>query len=83
MEVTPVTIQELKDLVASDNFHHATYRELNTIWEGLYIYANDPDPKWVGYRLVGSFNKSEGAIADEAYDIVRHTGVSLGSRGNG
>ncbi len=78
-----MTIQELKDLVASGNFHHATYRELNTIWEGLYIYAVDPDPKWIVYRLVGSFNKSEGAIADEAYNIVRHTGVSLGTYGKG
>ena len=77
-----MTLDQLKALMESGEFHHATYRQLGTIWEGLYIYVNDPDPKWVGYRLVGSFNKSDG-FADAAYDLVRHTGVSLGSRGNG
>jgi hypothetical protein len=77
-----MTLEQLKTLMDSGRFHHATYRQLGTIWEGLYIYERDDDPKWVGYRLVGSFNKSE-ATADAAYDIVRSTGVSLGSRGNG
>jgi hypothetical protein len=77
-----MTLEQLTSLLESGQFHHATYRELNTIWEGLYIYANDPDLKWVGYRLVGSFNKADG-LSDAAYEMVRHTGVSLGSRGNG
>ncbi len=77
-----MTLEELKSLQESGQFHHATYRELGTIWEGLYIYANDDDPKWVGYRLVGSFNKSDG-LADAAYDLVRNSGVSLGAYGRG
>jgi hypothetical protein len=77
-----MTLEQLKQLKESGKFHHATYRELNTIWEGLYIYERDEDPKWIGYRLVGSFNKADGN-ADAAYDIVRETGVSVGSFGNG
>ena len=79
-----MTLEQLQSLLESGQFHHATYRELGTIWEGLYIYAKDSDPKWVGYRLVGSFNKyADAGLSDAAYEMVRSTGVSLGSRGNG
>lgn len=77
-----MTLADLKELLDSKEFHHATYRELGSIWEGLYIYAKDPDPKWVGYRLVGSFNKADGTL-DQAEELVRGTGVSLGAYGRG
>jgi len=77
-----MTLEQLKSLQDSGKFHHATYRELGTIWEGLYIYETDDDPKWVGYRLVGSFNKVDG-LADVAYELVRASGVSLGAFGRG
>lgn len=77
-----MTLEQLKALLESGRFHHATMRELNTIWEGLYIYEKDDDPKWVGYRMVGSFNKADGLV-DAAYELVRGTGVSLGAYGQG
>lgn len=76
-----MTIADLKQLQDSGEFHHATYRELGTIWEGLYIYRKDPDPKWIGYRLVGSFNKNDGPILEEAMELCR--GISVGAYGKG
>jgi hypothetical protein len=78
-----MNLERLKALLESGQFHHATYRQLGTIWEGFYIYEKAPDPKWVGYCLVGSFNKSEGDLMLAAEDMVRHTGVSLGAYGRG
>jgi hypothetical protein len=75
-----MTIEQLKNLLSSGQFDHATYREIGSIWEGLYIYAKE-DSK-IGFNLVGSFNVADG-LADEAHELVRHTGVSVGSRGNG
>jgi hypothetical protein len=77
-----MTLEALKALLESGEFHHATYRDLGKIWEGLYIYEKDPDPKWVGYRLVGSFNKTDENLF-AAEDLVRGTGVSLGAFGRG
>jgi hypothetical protein len=77
-----MTLEQLQALLDSGQFHHATYRELGTIWEGLYIYVKDEDPKWVGYRLAGSFNKADGTLS-AAEDIVRGTGVSVGAYGRG
>lgn len=75
-----MTIEELKQLLASGEFDHATYREIGTIWEGLYIYKKENSK--VGFNVAGCFNKADG-LADEAHELVRHTGVSVGSRGNG
>jgi hypothetical protein len=59
-----MTLEQLKALIESGQFHHATYRELGTIWEGLYIYAKEDSS--VGFQSVGCFNKSDG-LADMAY----------------
>ena len=75
-----MNLEQLKALMESGQFHHATYRELGTIWEGLYIYVKE-DSK-IGFNLAGSFNKADG-LADAAYDMVRNTGVSLGAYGRG
>lgn len=77
-----MTLEALKQLLDSGQFDHATYRNIGTIWEGLYIYRKDANGM-LGFSVAGSFNKNDGAIVDEAYELVRHTGVSLGSRGNG
>jgi len=76
-----MTIDTLKRIMESGQFDHATYRNLGTIWEGLYIYVKE-DSK-IGFTLAGSFNKNDGSIVDQAYELVRSTGVSLGIRGNG
>lgn len=78
-----MTLEQLKQLMDSGEFHHATYRNIGTIWEGLYIYRKDDKPKWVGYELVGSFNKNDGEVMNQAEDMVRHTGVSVGAYGRG
>lgn len=69
------TVQMLKDLIASGEFHHATYRDYGTIWEGLYIYKKQ-DNRFNGFTLAGRFDKDE---CDEAYAVVRSTGVYEGS----
>jgi hypothetical protein len=69
------SLKLLRWMLADGTFHHATYRDQGTIWEGLYVYQVDDSP--MGYTLALSFNK--GAESDAAHNLVRHTGVSLGS----
>ena len=84
-----MTIQELKELRASGRFHHATYRNQGTLWEGLWVYENDaPGPNhkpgnWhPGYKPAGAFFKDSPEL-DAAYDELRGTGISLGRYGAG
>lgn len=76
-----MTICELKALRESGRFDHATYRGFGTLWEGLWIYEKDPSG-FHGYRPAGAFLKNSPDL-DAAYEMVRGTGVSLGSYGNG
>ena len=76
-----MTIDELKALKESGNFHHATYRNQNTLWEGLWIYQRDPQG-FRGYSPAGAFFKDSPDL-DAAYDVVHGTGVSLGAFGCG
>lgn len=73
-----MTVTELQELIDCKRFHHATYRNLSTVWEGLYIYENTSDP--LGFALAGVFHKTDPYLID-AYDAVRSTGVSVGGRG--
>ena len=73
-----MTIDELKSLIAEGKFHHATYRDHGTLWEGLWIYEKSDDR--IGFKPAGSFPKG---TEDEAYQLVRHTGVSNGAYGRG
>lgn len=72
-----MTIEELKILMESGNFYHATMR--TDFARGLHIYAKE-DNKFNGFKPVGYFssvyNKEE---CDEAYKIVRGTGIYEGS----
>lgn len=76
-----MTIDELKALKASGRFHHATYRDIGTIWEGLYIYANSHYGLHA-FELEGCFGKDNVEL-EAAYDVVRSSGVSVGAYGNG
>ena len=67
-------------MLAKGEFNHATYREIGKLHEGLYIYKNE-DNGFNGFDLAFMFPK--GAEEEDAYALVRHTGVSFGSRGNG
>jgi len=76
-----MTINELKKLMDSGEFHHATMRV--DFARGLHIYAKD-DNKFNGFKPVGYFSSVyEKELCDEAYQITRKTGVSLGSYGQG
>ena len=84
-----MTLQELKDLRTSGRFHHATYRDLGTLWEGLWIYANEePGPNhkpgnWhPGFKPFGAFLKDSPDL-EAAYAEVRGSGVSVGRYGAG
>jgi hypothetical protein len=68
-------LQILSTMLADGSFHHATYRDQGTVWEGLYIYQKSDNQ--MGYELALGFMK--GQEADDAHNLVRHTGVSLGS----
>jgi len=74
-----MTIDQLKKILANGEFHHATYRDHGTLWEGLHIYVKE-DNSFNGFTNAGFFPKEN---HQEAYDLVRYTGVSVDSRGRG
>lgn len=74
-------IDVLKGLLESGEFHHATYRCIGTVWEGLWIYKRDPDG-FRGYSVVTSILKGDPDI-DAAHDLCRGTGISVGAYGGG
>ncbi len=76
-----MTIADLKQSLASGRFHHATYRNQGTLWEGLWIYESSGEESR-GFKPIGFF---PGGTPEEteAHELVRHTGVSLGSFGKG
>lgn len=74
-------LEQLKVALADGSFHHATYRNIGNLWEGLYIYRND-DAGMRGFSILTSFGKDDPDLpAAEA--MVRHTGVSVGAFGEG
>jgi len=75
-----MTIQRLKDLLASGEFHHATYRNFGTLWEGLWIYKRYAGLR--GFVPVGSFPK-DSPFLKEAESLVGGRGISVGSYGQG
>jgi hypothetical protein len=78
-----MTIDELKQLQASGEFHHATYRDIGKCWEGLYIYRRGPNG-FRGFTLAGSFNnyhRARNAECEAAMDLIK--GLHVGSYGNG
>lgn len=75
-----MTIAELRALMDSGAFHHATFRNRGTLWEGLWIYRKYNGLR--GFEPAGAFlngNPDSGA----AYELVRNTGVSIGAYGQG
>jgi hypothetical protein len=75
---------ELKRLIDSGEFHHATYRNLGNLWEGLYIYRKAANS--MGWELAWTFNRGmEPEALDDAEMILRdfRVPVCLGSYGNG
>jgi hypothetical protein len=73
-------LEQLRELLASDQFHHATYRCIGTLWEGLYIYRTSDN--YPGFTVVLAFLKTDPKLS-EAEKLVCHTGVSVGAYGQG
>jgi hypothetical protein len=76
-----MTLAALKALRESGQFHHATYRDIGTLWEGLWIYANAKDG-FLGYEPIGIFPKGDCEL-NAAFAYLQGTGISLGSYGRG
>jgi len=76
-----MTIAELQALMTDGEFHHATYRNLATLWEGLHIYVKDPAGHR-GFSHAGIFLKNNPEL-NAAMEMVRKTGISVGSYGKG
>ena len=74
-----VALAKLRAMLADGSFHHATYRY--DISRGWHIYAK-ADNGFRGFTYALGF--SEGShVADAVAELVRNTGWSLGSYGNG
>lgn len=76
-----MTLDELRELLQSGEFHHATYRNIGTLWEGLHIYKKDPNG-FRGFTHVGAFGKNNPDLTT-AMTLTSRTGISVGSYGNG
>ena len=76
-----MTLSELQQMRENGLFHHATYRDFGTVWEGLWIYARDLND-FRGYKAAGCFAKDSPDLhAAEA--IARGSGISVGAYGQG
>ena len=77
------SLEQLKALLASGEFHHATVRQNGNLHDGLWFYRVSPaSPR--GFEVAGCVNaRTDAADVDEAYRVVAHTGISAGSYGNG
>lgn len=76
-----MTLEALRELLTTEQFHHATYRNIGTLWEGLHIYRRSATG-FRGFEGVGYFPKNDPDL-DAAHELVRHTGVSVGAYGRG
>ena len=80
-------LNELKKMKADGQFHHATYR--TDFARGLHIYAKEGylgnKLGFRGFVYVTCFSEAlyTKEQINEAYDVVKNTGVSVGSYGNG
>jgi len=77
-----MTLDQLKTLINSGEFHHATYR--TDFARGLHIYKSDPKG-FRGFDYVGCFSEicDTKETINAAYEMTRKTGISVNSYGNG
>jgi hypothetical protein len=74
-------LEKLNLLLATGRFHHATYRNVGTLWEGLWIYERSVKG-FRGFDVATSFPKGDPNL-DAAHELVKGKGVSVGSYGKG
>ncbi len=86
-------IEALKQMLAEGRFHHATNKHSGPAFgHGLYIYEKENNG-FNGYRLAmsfyngnsytGNYNEQAKLEEQEAYELVRHTGICSGTYANG
>jgi hypothetical protein len=73
-----MTLEALKTLMESGEFHHATYRCMNSLWEGLWIYRRC-ETGFRGFEPAGCFYKASPDL-DAAYAVVAGTGCGCSSQ---
>ena len=84
-----MTLDELRALIASGKFHHATAKlGRGRCWDGLYIYESGDGPGYCrGFKLTGSFpygwGERESPEMTAAMELVKNTGWSFGAYGEG
>lgn len=76
-----MTLDDLRTMLADGSFHHATYRCVGSLWEGLWIYRRS-ETGFRGYEPVGAFLKGSTDL-DAAHKLCAGTGISVGSYGDG
>lgn len=76
-----MSLETIRALLASGEFHHATYRCEGSVWEGLWFYRKNATG-FRGYEVAGAVLKSSPDL-DAAFDLVKGTGISRGSFGGG
>lgn len=74
-------LEQLIKLLESGEFHHATYRNMGTLWEGLWIYKRS-NTGFRGYEVATCINKLNPDL-DRAFELTRGTGISVGAYGRG
>lgn len=73
-------LTELQALIEAKEFHHATYRDLDKLWEGLHIYKKKDVDGFRGFTHCGVFYKDSEEL-DAAQKMVG--AYSVGSYGQG
>ena len=73
-------LSDLQCLLDSGVFHHATYRDIGTVWEGLMVYVASNNS--IGYEPTMLFGKNNPDLR-AAEEMVRGTGISVGAYGQG
>ena len=74
-------IEVLQALLDTGEFHHATYRNIGTLWEGLHVYRKSATG-FRGFEHATLIGKNDPDL-DRAHELVRHTGISVGAYGRG
>jgi hypothetical protein len=74
-------LQALVKMLADGSFHHATYRNVGTLWEGLWIYQRS-ETGFRGFESAIAFLKNDPELP-QAEELTRGTGISVGVYGQG
>lgn len=74
-------LAKLQVMLSDGSFHHATYRHEMGLSNGWYIYTKEANG-FNGFKLSLSFSEKS-HVLETVSGLVRNTGWSLGSYGNG